>query len=163
MLTTYLAILHGPFGDVVAIIFSYPVVTLFLAYFILNERLSLWKLILAFVLCFGIILVVKPSFIFGSGEEMNFGIFMAFIVALATGLHNICLHHLKYVETSVLIFWSGIMGLLECLAFTIWNTGEFSLLQTEIILDEKILLNLFLLGLCFLAHDSSIKVYAYSC
>ena len=147
MLASYLAILHGPFGDVVAIIYSYPVVTLFLAHFILNERQSPWKLISAFILCFGIILVVKPNFIFGPGRNLSFGFIMAFIGALATGLHNICLHHLKEVETSILVFWSGMMGLLECLAFTFWNNGEFSFLQTEIHLDGKIVFNLVLLGL----------------
>ena len=147
MLASYLAILHGPFGDVVSIIYSYPIVTLFLAHFILNERQSLWKLISAFVLCFGIILVVKPKFIFESGETLNFGFIMAFIVALATGLHNICLHHLKQVETSVLVFWSGIMGLLECLAFTFWNNGEFTFLKTEIHLESRILFSFVLLGI----------------
>ena len=147
MLATYLAILHGPFGDVVSIIYSYPVVTLILAFLILEDRISILKLILALILGFGVILIVKPNFIFASGGNWNFGLTMAFIVSLTTGLHNVCLYHLKNVETSVLVFWSGIMGLLECLAFSFWNNGELTFFNTEIHLDSKMIMNLISLGL----------------
>merc|ERR1712223_201301 len=82
--TCYLAVLNIPIGNALAIIFSSPVFTLILTFLVLGHRHSLWKIIFAFIVFIGVVMIIKPPFIFGTttssaiSEGINlFGILMA--------------------------------------------------------------------------------------
>ena len=64
--TCYLAVLNIPIGDALAIIFSSPVFTLILTFIILGHRHSLWKIIFAFIVFIGVVMIIKPPFLFGN-------------------------------------------------------------------------------------------------
>jgi len=61
----YEAIARLSLGDAITISFSNSVITSFLAYFILGESLTILDLALAFFTSVGVVLIARPSFLFG--------------------------------------------------------------------------------------------------
>ena len=58
-----------PLGDSTSILFSSPVIVMFLSIFILKESCGIFRLIAAATLITGVVLIAKPPVVFGSDKE----------------------------------------------------------------------------------------------
>ena len=58
-----------PLGDSTTILFSSPVIVMFLSIFILKENCGVFRMVAATTLIAGVILIAKPPILFGSEEE----------------------------------------------------------------------------------------------
>lgn len=66
----FYAIVHLPLADAIVLLFSHPVVVAILAWVILGERLGSKSVLAVLVSLLGVIVVCRPSFLFG-GVESN--------------------------------------------------------------------------------------------
>ena len=150
--TCYLAFLNMPIGDALAIVFSSPVFTLISTFMILGHRHSLWKVIFALVVIIGVVLIVQPPFLFGSNSENTndgarlLGVIMAVTTATLGGFQSTILNYLNHLHSVILIFWTGVIGILECLVFAIFYhqdsllfSGNYLNLSLEFIWQSLIL------------------------
>ena len=134
--TCYLAILNIPIGDALAIIFSSPVFTLILTFLVLGHQHSLWKMIFACIVFIGVVMIIQPPLLFGittttagiSEGNNLFGILMAVTTAILGGFRSTILHYLKDVNSIILVFWTGVIGILECLIFGCFYDSKTSIL-----------------------------------
>ena len=69
-LGAFLAVTLMPIGDAHALIFSAPLPTMVLSKIIFGTRLKLYKFFCGINVFIGIILIAKPSYIFGNGKSM---------------------------------------------------------------------------------------------
>ena len=123
-----------PIGDALAIVFSCPAFTLLSTFMILGHRHSLWKIIFALIVIIGVVMIVQPPFLFGSnsdnsennvGGDRLFGVLMAITTAILGGFQSTILHYLKHIHSIILVFWTGVIGMLECLVFAFfYNQGS---------------------------------------
>ena len=123
-----------PIGDALAVVFSCPAFTLLSTFMILGHRHSLWKIIFALIVIIGVVMIVQPPFLFGSnsdnsennvGGDRLFGVLMAITTAILGGFQSTILHYLKHIHSIILVFWTGVIGMLECLVFAFfYNQGS---------------------------------------
>ena len=123
-----------PIGDALAIVFSCPAFTLVTTFMILGHRHSLWKVIFALIVIIGVVMIVQPPFLFGSNSENYenndggnrlFGVIMAVTTAILGSFQSTVLHYLNHIHSIILVFWTGVIGILECLVFAIfYNQGS---------------------------------------
>ncbi|KAI1289651.1 Solute carrier family 35 member G1 [Halotydeus destructor] len=109
-----------PLGDASTIIFSAPVYVSIFAYFMLGEACGISQGVVILFTCSGVVLISKPSFIFGSPEaveDTSFpleGIAMSFGASLCQALSFISMRKLQKTPAGVVIAWlsgvSVIMG-----------------------------------------------------
>lgn len=72
MMCSYLAVLYCPLGDDLTVIYTCPIFTMLFSFLILKIRQGLWKILFAFCLITGVILVVRPPFLFpDEGNERS--------------------------------------------------------------------------------------------
>ena len=64
MMFSYLAVLYCPLGDAMTVIYSGPLFTMLFSYLFLRIRQGLWKILFALILIVGVILVIRPPFMF---------------------------------------------------------------------------------------------------
>ena len=108
------------------IIYTAPIFTMIFSFIFLRIRQGLWKIFFALLLMIGVILVVKPPFLFPQynlhlniqqnnltlhfygeeytlGDENNhwLGVAICFGAALCTGLMNVVFNHLKVCNTTL--------------------------------------------------------------
>ena len=62
----FISVLYMPIGDATAIYFSSPVATMVLAYVFFGEKLKLYRISCAICVMTGIVLIIKPQWIFGN-------------------------------------------------------------------------------------------------
>lgn len=71
MMCSYLAVLYIPLGDAMTLIYAGPIFTMTFAFLFLRIRQGPWKIFFALVLVLGVILVVRPPFIFPNDNLCN--------------------------------------------------------------------------------------------
>ena len=64
MMCSYLGVLYIPLGDALTIIYTAPIFTMIFSYIFLRTRQGFWKIFLATLLMIGVILVIRPPFMF---------------------------------------------------------------------------------------------------
>ena len=69
--TTFYAIVHLPLADAMVIIFSHPAAVAVLAAIFLGERMGLWGIGAAVISMAGVIVVCRPSFLFGAHAPLD--------------------------------------------------------------------------------------------
>ena len=69
MVFTFIAVSHIPMGDALTVVYASPLFTMILSFIFLGHRLRLYKLSFALVLIVGIILVVRPPFLFPNKDQ----------------------------------------------------------------------------------------------
>jgi len=137
---SYLGVLYVPIGDAMTIIFTAPIFTMIFSFIFLRLRQGIWKIIFAFILIVGVILVVRPPFIFPqtiynletqyvnetylnddsvskNGSMYWIGVGICVLAAACTGLINVVLNHLKDIDSGVMMFWNGFMSIFCSFAF----------------------------------------------
>ena len=61
---SYLAVMYCPLGDAMTVIYSGPLFTMLFSYLFLRIRQGLWKIVFALILLVGVLLVIRPPFMF---------------------------------------------------------------------------------------------------
>ena len=69
MVLTFTAVSKIPIGDALTVVYGSPLFTMILSFIFLGHRLRLYKLSFALVLIVGIILVVRPPFLFHDKDQ----------------------------------------------------------------------------------------------
>ena len=69
MVFTFIAVSHIPMGDALTVVYASPLFTMILSFIFLGHRLRLYKFSFALVLIVGIVLVVRPPFLFPNKDQ----------------------------------------------------------------------------------------------
>jgi drug/metabolite transporter (DMT)-like permease len=106
-----------PLGDAMALLFTAPLSTMILAAIFLRHNVRLYRIVNAFLLITGAILVIQPTFIFNHFPNLTpnhhdyyyyIGAVVALSAALFDGFVNIAINYCKQVQPLVLLWWAGI-------------------------------------------------------
>ncbi|KAM9462004.1 solute carrier family 35 member G1 [Clarias gariepinus] len=123
MILLYYAVLQMPLADATVITFSNPVFTSLLAWIFLKERCTIWDFIFIVFTLTGVVLIVRPPFLFGaklSDIEDNYsnhikGAIAAFSSAIAAACTMVILRKMgKNVHFFLSVWYYAIMGFIEC-------------------------------------------------
>ena len=71
MILCYISVSLIPIGDAITVIYGEPLCTMILSYIFLGTRLRLFKMFAASFLIAGILLVVRPPFIFPEPDALH--------------------------------------------------------------------------------------------
>ncbi|XP_048194627.1 solute carrier family 35 member G1 [Perognathus longimembris pacificus] len=153
MILMYYAFQTTSLADATVIAFSCPVFTSLFACIFLKEKYSLWDAFFTLFAITGVILIVRPPFLFGSstaGVEKNYsvhlkGTFAAIGHAVLAAMTIVILRKMgKSVDYFLSIWYYVILGLLESI-IVLFILGEWSLPHCG--LDRLFLILIGLLGL----------------
>lgn len=153
MILMYYAFQTTSLADATVIAFSCPVFTSIFAWIFLKEKYSLWDAFFTLFAFVGVILIVRPPFLFGSdtsGMGKNYsdhikGTFAAIGHAVLSAMTLVILRKMgKSVDYFLSIWYYVILGLLECVII-LFAIGEWSLPYCG--LDRLFLILIGLLGL----------------
>jgi drug/metabolite transporter (DMT)-like permease len=106
-----------PLGDAMALLFTAPLSTMILAAIFLRHNVRLYRIVNAFLLITGAILVIQPTFIFDHFPNLTLdhhdyyyyiGAVVALSAALFDGFVNIAINYCQEVQSIVLLWWAGI-------------------------------------------------------
>merc|ERR1719153_2213622 len=132
-LGAFICVSHLPIGEFSVIIFSTPLPTMILSRIFLKTRLRLFKITCGFLLIIGLLLVVRPTAVFGDDfsqpnsdnqRKMTygyyFGVAAGLVGTLAGGAHFVIARVLYENKSSssplLLVFHAGLGGILISLA-----------------------------------------------
>ena len=109
-----------PLGDAITLIFSAPIFTMVFACLCLKHGLGPFRAGLGLGLMVGAILVIQPPFIFDTSSQSKsklyyIGAILGVSTAALDGLVNISISFCSEVHSLVLLWWSGLGGLLVAL------------------------------------------------
>lgn len=156
---TFACVGYMPLGDALTLVFTEPLWTIILSKFILHIRIGVWKTLFGLVLVTGVVLCVQPPFLFPDpsiidapidnttdingnvtaanslqdepGSDNYFlGAGLAIGAALTGSLANILIAKCEIITSSVLVFYSGMGGVivaLFCSIFDPYNKIVFSI------------------------------------
>lgn len=114
LVCVYYAITHLPLAEATVLQYLYPVFTAVLALFFLKEHIH-WSLVLSIFLSFiGLLMVVRPAFLFGSlAQDLSYVAVLAGVLgALGSGIAYVLVRKLSQLEdTSVIIFYFPLIAL----------------------------------------------------
>jgi len=140
MMCSYLGVLYIPLGDALTIIYTGPIFTMLFSFLFLRIRQGLWKISCACCLMVGVILVVRPPFLFPkhtmhlqiqdnnqtflaqdyslNDEDIHWiGVAICFAASCIGGLINVSIRYLKDVDSGTVMFWSGLMSIFCAFTF----------------------------------------------
>ncbi|XP_052568844.1 solute carrier family 35 member G1 [Peromyscus californicus insignis] len=152
MILMYYAFQTTSLADATVIAFSCPVFTSIFAWIFLKEKYSLWDAFFTLFAFVGVILIVRPPFLFGSDTGMREsysehikGTFAAIGHAVLAAMTLVILRKMgKSVDYFLSIWYYVILGLPECIII-LFVIGEWSLPYCG--LDRLFLILIGLLGL----------------
>merc|ERR1719153_2098053 len=140
-LGAFICVSHLPIGEFSVIIFSTPLPTMILSRIFLKTRLRLFKITCGFLLIVGLLLVVRPTAVFGDDfsqpnsdnqRKMTygyyFGVAAGLVGTLAGGAHFVIARVLYENKSSssplLLVFHAGLGGILISLAAIFLDTKQ---------------------------------------
>ena len=153
MMCSYLGVLYIPLGDALTIIYTAPIFTMIFSYIFLRTRQGFWKISLAILLMIGVILIIRPPFIFPqnapklqfhqqskktnqtfmAGENNSrmeietfywMGVAMSLGASCIGGLMNVSINYLKEVDSGTVYFWNGLMSIFCSFAFLTFDQNS---------------------------------------
>ena len=147
MMCTYLGVLYIPLGDAMTIIYTAPIFTMVFSSIFLRIRQGIWKIFFALILMIGVILVIRPPFLFPhhlenlqlrstnqtlmvefiTKDDQNIywiGVAICIGAAACTGLMNVVFNYLKDVDSGVMMFWSGLTSILCSFVFLCFDQNS---------------------------------------
>ncbi|MEE6485642.1 hypothetical protein FKM82_014360 [Ascaphus truei] len=134
MILMYYAVQSMPLADATVITFSSPAFTCIFACIFLKEKCTVWDIIFMFFTITGVVLIARPTFLFGSHNEgiedytnhMK-GTIAAVGCAVGAALTMVILRKMgKSVHYLLSIWYYAIVGLIECV-IALFALGEWSL------------------------------------
>ncbi|KAI1290259.1 Solute carrier family 35 member G1 [Halotydeus destructor] len=156
-----------PLGDSSTIVFSSPVYVSIFACILIGEACGLFQVVVIAITLSGVILISKPTFIFGVHESVadieyrTEGTIMSFISSMATALTFVMIRKLQKTSASVVIAWFSIISIIMGI---IVLTGVYVFLDqdhlirfpTDFTMKEWLLL--LVNGLCGVAGQFSLTI-----
>jgi drug/metabolite transporter (DMT)-like permease len=117
----YYALVHMPLAEATVIQYSNPVFVAILATWLLGERLRRREIALVSLAILGVVLIAKPSFIFGGGSSLPL---MAVLIglwgAIGSGTAYVLVRKLSTTEhVMVIVFYFSLASVLGSLPFAI--------------------------------------------
>ena len=118
ILFTFSSVLYMPLGDALTIVFTEPLWTILLSRIILSIKISAWKILFGCLLVCGMVLCVQPPLLFPAGDvghvgrQYYLGVLLALGTAIMGAMANVCIARCERVSSNVLVFYSGLGGLL---------------------------------------------------
>lgn len=101
---TFYAFVHLPLADATVIVFAHPIFVAVLASFILREHLGLRGIVCVMVALSGVLLVAKPSFLFGAASVLDpFAVTVATAAAVLSAFAIITVRFLSRYENPLAI------------------------------------------------------------
>lgn len=102
-----------PLADASTIVLSSPVYVSLVACIFLKEPCGVFQIVTIFFSIFGVVLISKPTFIFGGADTYDIarieGVSMAFVSSLAFAFAFISMRKIKQTPTAVVIFWFSLI------------------------------------------------------
>jgi len=172
ILLQFACVLYMPLGDALTIVFTEPLWTILLSRIILSIRISAWKMIFGCLLISGMVLCIQPPFLFtssSSNSSLNtsqatdhedrreaviteketdyyIGVIFALGTAVTGALANVSIARCERVSSKVLVFYSGLGGVLISLICAAFDSENKIILNISAVEDSSWLL-LLVLGL----------------
>lgn len=121
-----------PLGDATALVFTSPVWTAILGYFILGEGWTIYDSVAVVLSCVGITLITRPSFLFVSEDQFipstrPYSAWFAYAASIgasvALALSYICVRKVKKTGSFTLVFYYGVMGMILSVGVAICYEG----------------------------------------
>lgn len=109
-----------PLSDATTIFAASPVFVTILAYFLLNEKLTILQIFTGTVTLVGVVIISKPEFLFGHtslDEHRLTGIILAVAAAASAAAAMITLRKLKTTPISVVVMWYSLSLIFICTGF----------------------------------------------
>jgi drug/metabolite transporter (DMT)-like permease len=159
MMCSYLGVLYIPLGDALTIIYTAPIFTMIFSYIFLRIRQGFWKMSLDIILMIGVILVIRPPFMFPqntpklqflqqskktnqtlmTGEKKSMeietfhwmGVAMSLGASCIGGLMNVSINYLKEVDSGTVYFWNGLMSIVCSFAFLSFDQNSLIFFDTK--------------------------------
>ncbi|XP_037546988.1 solute carrier family 35 member G1 [Nematolebias whitei] len=133
MILLYYAVQQMPLADATVIMFSNPVFTSLLAWIFLKEKCTIWDCVFTVFTITGVILITRPSFLFGEhpggveGTSHIKGAVAAFAGAIAAAFTFVVLRKMgKSVHYYLSVWYYAVIGLLESI-ITVSILGEWKM------------------------------------
>lgn len=123
LICVYYALIHLPFAEASVLQYLHPMFTALLALLLLNERPTLATLACIALSFIGLIVMVRPGFLFGgnSGDYNTLAVFIALAGAFGSGLAYTLVRKLSTLEDpSVIVFYFPLV----CLPGTVLLLGD---------------------------------------
>lgn len=117
----YYAVIHLPLADATVIQYTNPVFAALIAVPVLSERLR-WREVAALVVCMtGVLVVTRPSFLFGEGSRLaGAAVAMGLLGAVGSGSAYVTVRRLRETETpEVIVFYFAIVSVVCSLPFAL--------------------------------------------
>jgi len=175
ILFQFACVQYMPIGDALTIVFTEPLWTLILSKLLLKVRIGAWKVAFGLLLIAGMVLCIQPPFLFPSqadavcnstgssssarntsaedlntDEDEDSGYYMGVLLAIATAvtgsMANVTIAKCEKVSSKVMVFYSGLGGLLISLVCSSRDPANAILFSITAITGDTWLM-LILLGL----------------
>ena len=175
ILFQFACVQYMPIGDALTIVFTEPLWTLILSKLLLKVRIGAWKVAFGLLLIAGMVLCIQPPFLFPShadavcnstgssssarntsaegfntDEDEDSGYYMGVLLAIATAvtgsMANVTIAKCEKVSSKVMVFYSGLGGLLISLVCSSRDPANAILFSITAIAGDTWLM-LILLGL----------------
>ena len=117
-----------PLGDATALVFTSPVWTAILGYFLLGEGWTIYDSVAVVLSCVGITLITRPSFLFHAEAQHivvtgRYSVWLAYAMSIgasvALALSYICVRKVKKTGSFTLVFYYGVMGMILSIGIAI--------------------------------------------
>ena len=114
---------HIPLGDATALVFTSPVWTAILGYFLLKEGWSIYDSFAVVLSLVGVTFITRPSFIFHKDEKKGLDSlsWLAYIASIggsiALALSYVCVRKVKKTGAFTLVFYYGVTGIFLGIGF----------------------------------------------
>jgi len=115
----YYAVVHLPLADATVIQYTNPIFTALIAVVTLGEALRRGEIALTVSSLLGVLLVARPSFLFGGNTSSldSLGVTAALCGALFSASAYVMVRRLREEEPMVVVFWFGLISILLSLPF----------------------------------------------
>ncbi len=150
IMTAFCCLSFLPLGDALTLMFTSPLSTMIMAAIFLGHRLRLFKIFFGLFLMSGTVLVIQPEFLFSVTSESwrpllknlltvpiqdvqvhdkyyFIGVAIALSSALADGCLNVAINFCQQINSLVLLWWTGLGGLIVSLVSFSFNPNAVML------------------------------------
>jgi len=138
---------YMPLGDALTLVFTEPLWTILLSRLVLSISIGVWKIVFGCVLVGGMILCIQPPVLFSSQQdsltasEDSPGYYVGAILAISTAvtgsLANVIIAKCERVSSTVMVFFSGVGGVVLALVFSIFDQDNTIVFNPTVITWEQ--------------------------
>jgi len=137
---------YMPLGDALTLVFTEPLWTILLSRLVLSISIGVWKIVFGGVLVGGMILCIQPPLLFSPQQdrlvsEDSPGYYVGAVLAISTAvtgsLANVIIAKCERVSSTVMVFFSGVGGVVLALVFSIFDQDNNIVFNPAVITWEQ--------------------------